>query len=362
MILRSLPSPAGLLCLLALAFLPARADIPPRYQVHRETPAAGPELVILRDEHAGLEAAIAPAYGAELTGLRCRFRDAWVELLYRARDYGPSEGWRGKAPILWPAIARNFPKDMKVDLARRDCAYDYAGKRYPILISGFVREMPWEIVRLEAGADGAVLELVVRDTEQTRVQYPFSFTLRVTYRLAGGRLELLHVVESGAANPAPMFFSIGNHITFRTPLVDGSPLEGMRLQSPSTIEYLKDAAALPTGEKQALSYAEPTGIADLKAVPAISLGGYAADAWLRLADPAGLAVRLSHHAEWLPPEPLVQFNVWGRPRDGYLSPEPMVGLQNSLNLRQGLIELPAGRTWSWWFWIDVERAEGTQRP
>jgi len=74
-----------------------------------------------------------------------------------------------------------------------------------------------------------------------------------------------------------------------------------------------------------------------------------------LSAPAGLAVRLSHHAESLPAEPLFQFNVWGRPRDGYLSPEPIVGLQNSLNLRQGLIELPAGRTWSWWLWIDLER-------
>gem|GEM_PF-6678731 len=47
--------------------------------------------------------------------------------------------------------------------------------------------------------------------------------------------------------------------------------------------------------------------------------------------------------------------MWGRPRDGYLSPEPIVGLQNPLNPRQGLIELPAGRTWSWWLWIDLER-------
>jgi len=352
---RTLSSLGGLLCWLA-ASVPTLAHAEaPRYHVLRETPAVGPELVILRDEKAGVEAAVAPDFGAELTGLRCRFRGEWVELLYRARDYSPTDGWRGKAPILWPAVARNFPKDVKFDLKRQDCVYDYAGKRYTIPISGFVREMPWTVVRLAADDDSALLELEVRDTAETRAQYPFAFRLRVTYRLAGGRLEMLHAVQSDEGNAAPMFFSIGNHITFRTPLIDGSPLEQVLMQTPSTIEYLKDATTLPTGDKQPLSYVEPVGIADLKAVPAISLGGYTGDAWLRLVDPAGLAVRLSHHAESLPAEPLVQFNVWGRPRDGYLSPEPIVGLQNSLNLQQGLIELPAGRTWSWWLWIDLER-------
>ena len=325
-----------------------------RYRVDRESTPDG-QFLVLRDETAGVEAVVAPGFGAELTSLRCAVRGQWQELLYRARDYRATDGWRGKAPILWPAIARNFPKDMKVDLNAQDCAYDLRGRRYSIPISGFVRNMPWNVVLTQADEDGAVVELTIADSAETRAQYPFSFRLEVTYRLHGGRWEMLHRVFAGANNDGVMFFSIGNHITFRMPLVEGSDVERIQLETPSTIEHLKDDATLPTGERRARSFRDAARVVDLQFVPAISLGGYTGDPWLRLTDPAGLALRITHHADSLPREPLVQFNIWGRPGDGYLSPEPVVGLQNSLNLRQGLIELPPGKAWSWRVWIDLER-------
>lgn len=310
---------------------------------------------MLRDETAGVEAVVAPGFGAELASLRCLVRGQWQELLYRARDYRATAGWRGKAPILWPAIARNFPKDMKVDLNSEDCAYDLRGRSYSIPISGFVRNLPWNVVRTQADEDGTVVELTLADSAETRAQYPFSFRLQVTYRLREGRLELLHRAIAGANNDGEMFFSIGNHITFRMPLVAESDVKTIQLETPSTIAHLKDDATLPTGERRARSFRAASPVVDLQFVPAISLGGYTGDPWLRLTDPAGLALRITHHAESLPPEPLVQFNLWGRPGDGYLSPEPVVGLQNPLNLRQGLIELPPGKAWAWRVWIDLER-------
>jgi hypothetical protein len=82
------------------------------------------------------------------------------------------------------------------------------------------------------------------------------------------------------------------------------------------------------------------------------LGGYAGNPWLRLKDPAGMALTISHKASALPPAPLVQFNLWGDPDQGYFSPEPWVGLQNSFVLRQGTVMLDPGKSFQWR--IDLE--------
>ncbi|MBL8234169.1 MAG: hypothetical protein JNL98_37080 [Bryobacterales bacterium] len=56
---------------------------------------------------------------------------------------------------------------------------------------------------------------------------------------------------------------------------------------------------------------------------------------------------MSHTADRLPAQPFVQFNMWGDAKAGYISPEPWVGAQNSLNSRRGLVELAPGEVWHW---------------
>src|SRR5512133_3367586 len=74
-----------------------------RYSVSR-----APEVIVLRDDAAGVEAAVSPSHGGELTSLRVRFRGSWTELLYRARDYTDTPGFRGKASFLWPAVGGQY--------------------------------------------------------------------------------------------------------------------------------------------------------------------------------------------------------------------------------------------------------------
>jgi len=66
-----------------------------------------------------------------------------------------------------------------------------------------------------------------------------------------------------------------------------------------------------------------------------------------LRDPKGVTIRISHTATSIPEEPVILFNIWGDPAAGFYSPEPWVGLQNSLNLNQGLIRLSPGQEWEW---------------
>ena len=101
---------------------------------------------------------------------------------------------------------------------------------------------------------------------------------------------------------------------------------------------------------------------DVQVVPPISVGGYEGDPWFRLTDAAGLSVRVSHHAQSMPAPPLVQFNLWGGMAQGYLCPEPFVGLHNSFNRREGLVELAPGKTWTWLIRVEPERSADKGRP
>lgn len=320
------------------------------------------ELLVLIDREAGIEAAIAPREGGELSGLRVFAQGEWQELIYRARDYRPTADWRGKAPILWPAVGRNFSRSQRPDPNADACSYDLNGRRYNIPIHGFAREQEWTVAAQGADENGAYVELRLTDTPHTREQYPFGFEFLLSYRLAGGRLELKHQITAARENDATMIFSIGNHVTFRTPLVRGSAPESLLLQTPSRIEFVRDATTSPTGEVRERDYTTPVRLGDVAFMPAIGLGGYAGDPWVRLIDPAGLTVLVKHRASRYPAEPGIQFNLWGAPAKGFFSPEPWIGLNNSLNTGRGVIDLAPGETWRWWIEIAVEASVAHAAP
>lgn len=320
-----------------------------RYRITEE-----PGFIVLHDETGGMEAAVAPASGGELSSLRLRYRGRWIEFLYRARDYSTQQGWRGKAPFLWPATGRSFPSDIKAAAGMDDGFYDWKGRRYPMPLHGFARDLPWKVDKRAADCSGARVSLSLADTAATRRQYPFGFHLQVEYGLSGGRLSILYTVSAAKTNSEAMFFSAGNHITFRTPFVEGSDPAAMLFETPSTVEYLKTETGLPTGKSRPRSLAKPVRLGDFDTHLAVSLGGYRGDPYMRLTDPAGLTLRMTHHADSLPAAPVVQFNLWGDARQGYFSPEPFVGLQNSFNLRKGLVFLQPGDQWHWRVEIQFE--------
>lgn len=311
------------------------------------------ELLVLRDEAGGIEAAVAPSKGGELSGLRVRHGGDWIETLQLARDYASRDGFMGKGPILWPATGRNFPPDL---IERRqagevfnDGAYEHSGERRPMPIHGFARDLPWRLVK--SGADGSSAQAVLslRDSPETRRMFPFGFLCTVEYVVANGALEMRYVVGAADDNSEPMFFSIGNHITFVAPLVNGSdPLE-MVLASPSSVEILKTDFGIPTGETRPLSYADGFALGEYPPLVATSLAGYpeGQDPFVEYHDPAGLSLRISHNASEIPDPPAILFNLWGDVRSGFFSPEPWVGLQNSLVQRQGLIYLDPGEHFLW---------------
>ena len=291
---------------------------------------ADAEYITLR--HRDLSLAISPTHGAELASLRIAGR----ELLYRAQNYSPTKGWTGRAPWLWPAVGRNFAPGQKPDGGNQVVgSYDYQGQRYPLPIHGFARDHAWSIVTRSARH----AEFSLADSPATRRFYPFGFRLHVEYRIElSSAIAIRFRVEASKQNHEPMFFSAGNHLSLAVP-------PETTFTTGSTRMIAKTPAGIPTGVTAPRAFPHPTQLSAIAAEYPLSLAGYAKQASLRLTDPTGLSLTLDHEADWLPPEPSLRFNLWGTA--DCFCPEPWVGLQNSFNLRQGLVYLDPGRAWNW---------------
>jgi galactose mutarotase-like enzyme len=310
-------------------------------------------LIVLRDEAGGVEAAVAPEKGGELSGYKVRHGGEWIELLHRARDYSEQPGWRGKAPVLFPATGGTYPRAFSPAGAGAEGIWEYQGKQLRMPFHGFVQNMPWKVESRGADSRAARLRLSVGDTARTRAWYPFGFLLSVEYVVQEGGASLNYAVRAAKQNTDEMFFSIGNHITFRAPFLKGTDAADIIFDTPSTVEYVKDDRNMPTGESRPRTFRK-VRLGEIPALRAISLGGYAGDPFMTLKDPAGLTLRMSHRASAWPPSPVLQFNLYGSTKDGFFSPEPWVGLQNSFNLRKGLVMLAPGAEWTWRIQLSTE--------
>jgi len=323
--------------------------------------ASGAQLVQLSAPGGRLRAYIAPAHGADVAGLEVRHGGEWVELLYRGMDYRPTDGWTGKAPILWPAVGRNFPYPVGSDRHGTGFGWILHGKVYPIPIHGFARDQAWRIVRRGVCDGSAFLTLALRDDNQTRGMYPFGFALTTEYRIWRDSLYIRQAVRADRANKEPMPFSIGNHITFRIPLLPGDDPQGIAISTPATQQVITDVSGRPTGQIVRVSYGMPRLLSSLKPLTAVSLSGYsAAQEWVRLKDHSGFAVTVAHSEDRRPAGTPVLFNLWGDAAHGYFAPEPWVGKQNSLVTGDGVMRLAPGDVFRWT--IAVRVGKGAVEP
>lgn len=145
-------------------------------------------------------------HGAELRSIR----DAQgTEYLWQ----GDPKYWGDRAPLLFPFIAR-----------LTNNSYKYMGKTYPMGIHGFAAASRFSVAEQES--DRIVLEL--RDSLATLEQYPFAFTLRITYALKEKSLQVTYRVENRDSKTMP--FGIGGHPGFNVPLVAGERFEDYELE------------------------------------------------------------------------------------------------------------------------------------
>ena len=311
-----------------------------------------PDLIRLNSLNGDLTAFIAPDMGAELCGLEWRGR----ELLWRGRDFSPTTGWTGRAPVLWPAIGRTFaPGSQPTEATFKQAPLGWMvnGVLYDMPMHGFARSLPWQV---ETGADHR-LSLKLQDSDETRRSFPFGFIHRLDYRLDDGGLILTHQIEASADNRGPMPFVLGNHATFIVPAdVDGRPMGAV--QTNTNRRKLLGATGRPTGEIAPFeAFSEPTPVADIERWEVIALATADKSPRAVLTLPGGLSVAVSHRASDPSWSELEFVTFWGDPVAGYLSIEAWLGQPNALASGDGLVVLAPGSSVEWTMRIDVSPCE-----
>jgi gluconolactonase len=327
-----------------------------RYTIADEDAAGpgSPRVVVLRDSVAHVEAAVAPSQGGELSSYRVQFKGQWVEMLYRARDYSPGQSFKGKGPLLWPAVGAQYPVDTVPKTSCGEGTYSVAGKSYPMPCHGFARNFPWKEIARSADNRGARVTVELRDSPETRQYYPFAFQLDATFEVSGGHVTADYVVKADPSNTEPMIFSVGNHIAFRIPFLAGTDPNSMTFETDNTTQLLRNTVGVLSGEIKPRSFASPERLGDFDAHVALPLAGYRSQPFARLVDPQGMTLRLTQQASSSLPEPLIRFNAYGGAKVGYFCPEPWFGVQNSLNTGKGAIRLNAGGVWKWRLDLQIE--------
>lgn len=144
--------------------------------------------------------------GAEL--LSIMHRDG-LEYLWQ----GDKQYWPDRAPVLFPFIGRLTHN-----------SYRCHGKEYPMGIHGFAAQSHFTLAEKSEGH--VVLEL--HSNQQTLAQYPFSFLLRITYRLEKNSLQVCYEVQNLSGETMP--FAIGGHPGFRVPLLESEKFEDYMLE------------------------------------------------------------------------------------------------------------------------------------
>lgn len=112
--------------------------------------------------------------------------------------------WAGRNPILFPMVGNTYSKEYYID-----------GKRYAMGNHGLARHATFEKVAETENS----LTLEFCSDEETLKQYPFDFSLKVTYTLVENRVNIDYVIKNTGDKVMP--FSFGLHPAFACPMGEG---------------------------------------------------------------------------------------------------------------------------------------------
>lgn len=139
------------------------------------------------------------SFGAELVGLKDL--EKGMEYMWQKDP----KFWAKCSPILFPFVG-----------ALKDNRYFYEGKEYSITTRhGFARDNEFKVVAQDKNS----IEFLFESSDETKKVYPFDFKLYLKYVLEGRKLRLEYRVEN--LGDKEMFFSLGAHPAFATPLTSG---------------------------------------------------------------------------------------------------------------------------------------------
>jgi galactose mutarotase-like enzyme len=334
------------------------------------------EVVLLTDNQNRVKASIAPHSGGELSSLQILWEGTWRETIYRANDFRPTDGWRGRAPTLWPAVGRNYTEERLQEVIQAQTyvpigAYLIGKQKYQMPDHGFVMNRPWTLNDYGHDDSKAWAQCAIQSDESTRQYYPFDFTLGVTYTLAAGLLSIQYRVTPQSSSEhvsAPvtdtqaMFFSIGNHLTFQLPFSPQGSFCETVLSAPTKKQLALTPQSLLSGEVLEKDLTQGVSLSDNSLHDTVISGFERDNVWVRLVDTHAFGFQISQRG-WVEKagettELSTQdyyFVFYGMPETGLFCPEPWVGGPNSLNTKKGVVWLHEGEQFEWVIQVELLR-------
>lgn len=320
---------AALLLILFGAAAPARAQ---RYTAVRDGDA-----VRLADRTEDVVVSIRPAAG-----------NLAYEMIVRGHNVLHANG----IPFMGPWANRLDEQAFYANGTRYAFDMTLGNVRGAIPIHGFLTTTDqWQVTSVRATGDEASVTSRLDFASQPAWmrQWPFAHVIEVTYRLAGGALEVDTTVRNTGTERMPI--AIGFHPWFR--LTD-SPRDDWRIRVGARVRWLLDARKIPTGET------EP--IERLLTDTPMPLGP------LNLDDVFGDLVRDGRGRAMMTVEGKrqrldVEFGpnyraavVYAPAGQGFICVEPMAGITNAINMAhkgtyRELQSIAPGETWRERFWV-----------
>lgn len=243
--------------------------------------------------------------------------------------------WTDRAPNIFPYVAR-----------MTEGKYTLHGKEYKMDIHGFVKD---QVLEAEEQCETEIT-FRLNSSEQTKVQYPFAFVYRITYKLEQNRILIKTSVEN--TDEQRMYFGFGGHPGFRVPMEEGLIFEDYTLTFDQKAQPYRvgfDASCFITGKDE--SYPLEGGDKlrlhhDMFDEDAVVLKHMARKVQLG-SEKGTRSVTVSY-----PDFPIL--GIWHRPKTeaAYVCIEPWsslpsrAGIVEELSQQADLIHLEAGKTYS----------------
>lgn len=159
---------------------------------------------------------------------------------------GDPKYWEDRAVNLFPTVGRLMNNQ-----------YSYEGKTYNMGCHGFAQSS-----LMEAEVEGNRGVFTLRDSEESRKQFPFAFRYEVCYTLEGNTLQVSFRVHN--EGKSLLRFGLGGHPGFFVPMAEGAAFEDYHLRFPK----LGDTLRAEFSEKGLLvreyPYAVENGCIDLR--------------------------------------------------------------------------------------------------
>ncbi len=165
----------------------------------------GFEMLTISSRDHSAHATFIPARGATIASI---IMPSCGELLYLHDFFWDQaiDDLPGGMPFIFPICARVSRQGKFGD-------YLFDGNIYNLKIHGFSWYLPWEVLNEVADS----VTFVLRDSEETRLRYPFSFEVRLKYKIDSQQLTCQQTYINNSQKPMPYY--AGFHPYFLTPPV-----------------------------------------------------------------------------------------------------------------------------------------------